>query len=588
MSIQKEGDANTVTVARAVARELDRVEKDHSNLDLRIILDQGNLIVRSVTNVAISLLAGAVLAMLVLLVFLKHLRPTLIIGVAIPFSVIVTFVLMHFQGLTVNLMTLGGLALGVGMLVDNAIVVIENTYRRLNSLGEDPHVAARKGAEEVSGAITASTFTTVAVFLPVAFVGGLPGELFRELSLTVTFSLLASLAVSLTVIPMMAARFLKAPRPGRAGPGRTGGHVYTRVLQWVLGRRALTLAMAGLVLAGSLALAPRVGMEFMPVMDEGSLLIGVAMPAGTPLHVTAAKVDELALLLEQIVPVELITTTAGRGGGLGMGMASGGDSIGSITVTLKPGAVPTQAALKTVRERLEEVRGNAQLSYGINRSGAMGGSQSDTVQLSVTGSDLDGVRRLVGQVERQLEAVAGLANITNNLEMSVSEVQVVVNRERAAQNGLTPAQIAMVVADAVNGRIVTRIEQGGRSVDVRVMYRPEDREDTARLEGLLLGTVTGRAIPLRTVAEIRPALGPVSITRQGQRVSAQISARIEGRDLGAVTSDVMKKVPEMGFAGGLLGAGCRCFRADEGGSRRTGRGPGFSHRTGVHDHGGFV
>jgi hydrophobic/amphiphilic exporter-1 (mainly G- bacteria), HAE1 family len=551
ITVQKEGEANTVDVTRALKQELEQIEKDHPGLDLITVMNQGDLISQSVNNVSSSLVGGGILAVLILLLFLRNLRPTLIIGVAIPFSVIVTFVLTYLNDLTLNIMTLGGLALGVGMLVDNAIVVIENIYRRMNEIGEDPYTAAERGANEVAGAITSSTLTTIAVFLPVVFVGGLTGELFKELALTVTFSLVASLAVALTVIPMMASRFLKPQQPKT---GRSTGYVsrdnaYTGLLRWALRHRAFTLLTAVAMLAGSLALVPRIGTEFMPAMDEGQFTIAVKMPPGTSLATVAAKVQAFAAIVDKEIPTALITTSAGRPEGLaGMAAAMGGGAAadGEIKVTMKEDyGRPTMDAVATVREALEQVKGDAAFSFTLDNAMMSMGGNSNSVQVVVTGPDQARVRELVGQVQERMAKIEGVKNLENNLDTSKPELQIVVNQEKAMLKGLAPAQVAMTMADAVKGKIVTRVEAGGVSTDVRVLYRPEDRNDTTKLESILLKSPLGTAVPLRDVAEVKQALGPVNITRENQKASAQISGLIEGRDLGSVTMDVNTMVQEI-------------------------------------------
>lgn len=557
ISIQKEGQANTVDVSRAVDDELEAIRRDHRELDLVKIMDQGDMISRSISNVGLSLVGGGLLAMLVLLLFLRNIRPTLIIGVAIPFSVIVTFVILFMNELTMNLMTLGGLALGVGMLVDNAIVVIENIYRHLNELGEDPHTAAERGANEVAGPITSATLTTLAVFLPVVFVGGLTGELFTELALTVTFSLIASLAVALTVIPMMASRLLKPQVTAKPQARTRKRHKattildgYASVLRWSLGNRAITLLVAVALMVGSLAiLAPEIGTEFIPEMDEGTFTVSVKLPSGTSLESASAQIDELALSVKRAVPAEIVTTTVGRAEGLaGVSAALSGNSAGDgqIRVTLDENYdKPTADAIKDARKALNSIKGNAVLSYNTESTLNMGGARGNSIQVNVTGTNPETVKELVQQVQEEMASVQGLVNLENNLDTSRPELQVIIDQEKAMKNGLVPAQIAATVADAVKGKIVTRMETADTSADVRVQFRAEDRESVAKIEEIRLKSPLGQTIPLSEVAEVREAIGPVSITREDRKNSAQIVGRFEDRDLGSVTADLNALIDEI-------------------------------------------
>lgn len=551
MTVQKEGEANTVTVANAVRAELDKIREANPSLELVTVMDSGEMITKAISNVNMSLVGGGLMAVLVLLFFLRNIRPTLIIGVAIPFSVIVTFVLVYMNKLTINIMTLGGLALGVGMLVDNAIVVIENIYRRMNELDEDPFTASERGAGEVAGAITASTLTTVAVFLPVIFVGGLTGELFRELALTVTFSLVASLAVALTVIPMMAARMLKRQAtPAAAQVTAAKGNPYLRLLRWSLKHRAVTLVTAVAMLAGSFVLVPRIGTEFMPTMDEGTFTVNMTMPFGTPLSQTSAKVDELAAIVQQHVDAKVITTGAGAGGNA-MGGSSRGAEGGRIKVTLADRTIPTADVMASLRPVLDAARGEAKLTYTVD-SGTLsiGGSGARAVQVSVNGPDSVRVQQIVDELSARMSQIPGIVGVTNSMEAAKPELQVVVDQEKAMRMGLAPAQVANTVADAVRGRVATRLESGGRSIDVRVLFQLEERNSLEKLQALPLRTPTGQTVPLFAVAEVKEALGPVSISRTNQKSTVQVSGTLEGRDLGSTTADVRAAIAEMNVGGG--------------------------------------
>lgn len=564
LSVQKEGDANIVNVARSVRAEIEQIKQEYPDLTLVITSDQAAFIEEAVGNVSQSLILGGFLAVLILLVFLRNFRSTLIIAVSIPFSVVVTFVLIYFSDITLNIMSLGGLALGVGMLVDNSIVVIENTYRHLQ-MGKPPAEAARVGAEEVAGAITSSTLTTVAVFLPVAFVTGLTGDLFRELALTVSFSLLASLAVALTVIPMMASRLMRARAAAVKAPGRLlGDSTYAGILRWALRRRAITLLAAMAVLAGSLSLVPRIGTEFLPVTDEGRYTISVRMPTGTDLATTTAKVAEIESILKAQPDVEVVFSRVGGGSGfraLRSG-ANAGQNTAVISVTMKPledRSRSTPEAMAAVRDQAEKIKGPADIAYNLQSTQAsMGGGQGNSLEVSVTGLTLEGLRGAVDQVALGLGRVDGLRDLESNLDVSKPEVQVVVDREKAAKKGLSPMQVALTVSNAVRGQVATRFENEGQTTNVRVIYRRADREDVSKLGEMLLKSPLGDTVKLKDVAQIVEASGPVTITRENQRVSAQVSGLIEGRDLGTVSQDAAAAIKELklpaGYRAELSGA----------------------------------
>lgn len=540
LTIQKEGTANTLTVTRAIEKALAEIEDEFPHLRFHVYMNQGEFIDLAIDSVTQSLIVGAVLAAAILLFFLRNLRATLTVGVAIPFSVIVTFVLIYFQGLTINIMTLGGLALGVGMLVDNAIVVIENIYRWRTELGKPPAEAAERGANEVASAITASTLTTIAVFLPVVYVGGITGELFRELALTVTFSLLASLLVALTVVPMLASRWLgdKVTMTTTKRPER-----YLRMLRWGLGHRIALFAIVGALFVGSLALGTRLGTEFMPTPDEGVFSVTVSMPPGTSAEAVDRVLVQVSEAIHKHVPTATITTNAGTAegfGGLAQAAAGGGAGSGRITVELADRRVSTAELVERLRADVLAAAGGAEVYFNLeSQLASMGGGSSNSLQIFVSGPDADELREVVDRVVETLAGVPSISDITTNLEAVRPELQVRIDVAEATRLGLSPGLIGLTVSDALQGRVVGRLTVDGRPLDVRVGLAPGGRKDAAVLEELLLQTTLGQFVPLRDVAEVREEAGPRSITRQNQRPTVQVNALISGSDLGTATFEAM-------------------------------------------------
>jgi HAE1 family hydrophobic/amphiphilic exporter-1 len=346
LSVKKEGSANTVSVAREVRDELDKLKAEISGFDAIISFDQAKFIEESIRSVANNLLLGAVLAIIVLILFLKDFRTTIVIAISIPFSVIATFMLMYFGSLTLNIMTLGGLTLGIGMLVDNSIVVIENIYRHLE-LGIEPKEAAAKGAGQVATAITASTLTTLVVFLPIVFVGGVSGIIFKELALTVTFSLLASLVVALTVVPMLASVWFTNKKKhgaavahastGNTQPSSNGENQpgrYYKMVEWTLHNRLLVIVLVVALVAVSAYMGSQIGTEFMPTADEGGFSITVTMPEGTPIE----KMDKLVLEIEDILDknpaIQMYTASISAGAGITTLLTSEGGTVATLTAVV--------------------------------------------------------------------------------------------------------------------------------------------------------------------------------------------------------------------------------------------------------------
>ncbi len=586
LALQKDGDANTVVVARAIRQELERLRREHPELDLRVVNDTAAFIETSLQALAAGLLQGGAIAVAVLFLFLRSLRSTLIIALSIPFSVVATFVLLYFRGLTLNIMTLGALALGVGMLVDSAIVVIEAIYRHLRG-GMVPEAAARMGTGEVGMAITASILTTVAVFLPVVYVRGLTGELFRELALTVTFSLLASLVVATTVIPMLAFRLLRAAKGGSSGPvaaldppGGSAGQfpprrlrrraraadrefgllqrAYGALLGGALRRRWLVLALAAASLAGSLALASSIGTEFLPTVDEGVFSIELRMPAGTPLETTVEAVGTIERALAGLPEVDTVMAVAGTAEGMSAfrsGIGIGGPEVARVLARLVPEGErerSTAEVMAAARASLAEFDSTARLGFNLESSLlAAGVGGANLFQLLVAAPDRPRLDEAVGQIVDALAELSGLVSLESNLDARKPELQLVIDQQAALARGLTRAQVALAAAHGVRGHVVTRLAGPDGTVPVRVRYREEDRRTVDDLRLLVVGVTGQRPVRLGEVADIRDGLGQAVISRQDQREAAVLTGLIEGRDLGSVTREALARIDGLGLTDGV-------------------------------------
>jgi HAE1 family hydrophobic/amphiphilic exporter-1 len=558
IAVRKEGDANLVQVNRRVVDKLAELEKEMEGVELTVTMNQARFIEQAIGSIGENLLVGAGLAVLVLLVSLGSILSTAVIAVAIPFSVVAAFVLMHFTGLTLNIMSLGGLALGVGMLVDNSIVVIENIYRHLQN-GAPAHEAAARGTNEVTGAITASTFTTLAVFLPVIFVGGMTGELFRELALTVSFSLLASLIVAVTVIPMLASRalrlvgnkFIRQPRARR-------GH-YTNFLGWVLKRRFLALlAAAGLILAGLLPLRT-LGREFLPGIDEGNFVVTITMPVGTSLERTADVAQEVEGLLQGHSDVAVYSTRVGGGG---RADAARGKNAASVDVRLVPEEERSQTTagfMTWLRRELEKIAPEQGQISVQSRGGFSEMAGSGTFQVDVRGPQAKRVMELAAELRDRIAGVDGLADVQSNMDDFLPEQRVVLDRERVAAVGMVPFQVAVQASGAVTGMLATQLNREGQRINVVVEYPEADVATPQDLRQILIALPRGTVMPLSALSRIQAGEGPVSIYRQQQQVTARVTAVIEDGNLGVISQQVHQLITEMdlpsGYQANISGAG---------------------------------
>jgi HAE1 family hydrophobic/amphiphilic exporter-1 len=594
LALYKEGDSNTVQVVQAVRQRLERVGKELPHgIEVATGVDQSRFIRSSVDEVIGNALLGGVIAVVVLLFFLKDISSTLIIGVSIPISIIATFFLMYQTGTTLNIMSLGGLALGVGMLVDNAIVVLESIYKKREA-GLAGLAAAESGASEVGRAVVASTLTTVAVFLPVVFLEGIAAQLFRDQALTVSFSLLASLAVSLTLIPMMAAltgTFRPDPallalseqpagrfrRWGRAavvaGPGQVIAWIrillrmgiagaawllrpasrvfdaglefllrgYPRVLGWALRSRGTVVALAVVALVACATLVPRLGLDLIPSFSQGEFSFLVELPEGTPLESTDRFVRDVQTVLEGDPRVDTYSSIAG-GAGLSLtNTGTEGENTARIQIRMKSGtrSAEEDAVATKVRERLE-ASGLARFKFERPTFFTF----RTPIEAEVYGDDLDELQAASGALLAKVERVPGLVDVKSSAAGGNPELQVSFRREQVAQLGLDLGQVATTVRNKVQGEVATRFLEGDREIDILVRSVEVGSASVSDLQDLIVAQKGGVPIPLKAVADVRLAEGPAEIRRIGQKRVVVISGNLSGRDMGSVASEVRQLIRE--------------------------------------------
>lgn len=542
--LQKQADANTVRVTKNVFAEIEKIEAEYRGLTITPIMNQASYIEESIANVTKNAIFGGLLAILILLYFLKNIRSTLIIGTAIPISIIATFNLIYFSGLTLNLMSLGGLALGIGMLVDNSIVVLENIYR-FRQRGLDRIEAAKKGVGEVATAIMASTFTTIVVFLPVVFVEGIASQLFNQLALTVTFSLLASLGVALTFIPMVSAQILTIP-PHFSSKKQDDGRVvefikrhYKSVLAWTIKRPWLIFGLVIVSLIASLGIIPLLGTEFIPEMDQGEIRITLNLPNGTALEKTEKVIGLIEKRVETIPEVETVFTSIGSRGNLMMNSSSQSE-VGEVLIKLKE----RSSSEKTTQEIAEDIRKQlvnvSEAKIGVEAQGVFGfsGTFNQPVAIQIYGPDLQILKKLADDIVKQIENISGLREAEHSIEAGRPELQIKIDRQKTAQFGITAAQIGLAVQKAVQGDIPTRYKSNGQEYDVRVQLKWDDRKDIAALKKILVTSPLGMQIPLETLAQLEIVEGPGLIERRNGTRMVEVTAGLFGRNLGEVNQEI--------------------------------------------------
>lgn len=554
INIMKQTGSNVVQIAELINKEIEALKKElPAGIKIDTIVDQSQFIKMSISQVARNTIAGGILAVLVLLLFLRNIRSTLIIGLAIPFSVISTFILVYFAGITLNVMSLGGLALGVGMMVDSAIVILENIYR-YRQQGHGYIDAAIKGSSEVGSAVVASTLTTVAVFLPIVFVEGLASELFKQLALTVSFSLLASLFVALTLIPMLSSKILKIENKDEAPVKGVLAKLtdlvqralnslderYRVLLSWSLKHRKKVVITVTLALLGSFALVPLVGTEFIPATDTGEISIRVELPKGSVLSATSNAASEVEAILKGVPEVQTVFTSIGT---TGQGFGSQGSEISQIIVKVGGKSErkrSTESIIEDMRTKLKPVTG-AKITISQNEPQMGGGSPVD---IAIKGNDLKTLKTLAQQVADEVEGVQGTREVKTSLDESRPEIQLLIDRQRAGQMGLTASQVAAIVRTAVSGTTTSTYRVGGKEYDIRVKMGVGN-PDLAELERLTIAAPNGTRVPLREVAQMSRVNGPTAIQRENQARVVNVTADLTGRDLGTVNAEIdlaLKKV----------------------------------------------
>ncbi len=556
LSINKQSGSNTVEVAQAVEAEMARINRDIPQITLLPLIDTSVYIENSIHNVGRATLIGGILAVVILLLFLRNVSSTAIIATAIPISIIATFGLIYFGGFTLNLMTFGGLALGIGMLVDSAIVVLENIYR-LRETGMPPEQAALQGTDEVGSAIIASTLTTVVVFLPVVFMRGLSGIYFQQLAYVVAFSLLCSLVVALTLVPMLSARFLRF-RGARPGGSRRGlGRIYDasergflaveagygRILGRALHhRRTVVLGALGLFVV-SVLLVRTIGVDFMPAADEGEVRVDLEMAVGTRLEVVdrmTRSVEEI--VREQVPEVQSVLTSVGGGGW----RASGGHTA-NMRITLVPQAERSRSseeianALRPALAGLPGVTIRTRAGQGLWIL-RMGQGEGDNLSLEIRGYDLDTARELAQQVQRAVTQVPGITDARISREEGRPEEVIRIDRQKAADLGLSVSRIGDALRTAVGGTYASNFREGGKEYRIMVRLSEEDRRNLRNLLDLTVTNNRGQPVVLRNVLSTRPLDGPVRLERKDQERTVFVSANFTGRPLGSVVADVREAI----------------------------------------------
>ena len=587
IAIFKEGDANTVQVSQAVRAKLEAVGDEYRDLlgasHMEVVVDQAVFIQDAVDEVLNTAVIGGILAVLVLFLFLRNVKSTVIIGLSIPISVVATFFLMFATDVSLNIMSLGGLALGVGMLVDNSIVVLENVQRHREQ-GLSILEAARRGSSEVSKAVIAATLTTICVFVPIVFVEGVAGQLFKDQALTVTYSLVASLVVALMLIPMLASLSLGRDDEEEEQGGWTVGAaagllrlvkwiigavafvmglllkpvfwafeglyqvaagLYPRILRWALGHRLTVLA--GYLLLGAVVLykAQDLGLELIPEMSQGELLVDLEWPAGTPLEATARQVAGIDGRVRNLEALDTVFGTVGASGETGGYADEKKEHMAQLYLRLDP-----QAETSIMDQLRQFLGGVPDLDFKFSRPSYF--SFRTPVEVEVSGYNMQSLSRVAAQVKDRMVAIPGLVDVKSSAEGGQPEIQVVFDRQRVAELGTTIQAIGELLRNELQGEVATEFRRHDRLIDIRVRSIEEERQDLADLQRMIVSPPAYPvSVALEAVAEVQVVEGPAEIRRLDQERVVVVSANLDGRDLGSVARDIEAAVASIPLPDGF-------------------------------------
>lgn len=553
LSIMKKTDGNTVDVATNIKESITALEKELSeDVSLDIVIDTSEFVQESVDSVVSNILIGGAISIFVLLLFLKSIRATIVIGISIPIAVISTFTLMYFTGETLNILTLGGLALGIGMMVDSSIVILENIYS-YRQKGYSLFKSATQGASELAPAVIASTITTLVVFLPIVFVDGIASDLFTPLALTVSFSLIASLVVALTLVPMLSSKLLSKAMEEK---GTTYwfdrlleriGNVYRSILKWVLTFKKTTIMGTVILIAASLALIPMIGAEFIPGSDQGQITVTVETAAGSSLKHTEEVSDRVSEKLEPYE--EAIETNYLSIGGGGFGGMSAGGSTATFTLQLVSPSDRTQSTgeiVQSLDKELQTIPG-AEISVSEMDAGMSFGSP---IQIELNGPEHEVLHELADQVVEEISHIEGVYNPESSAAQGLPQTSIVIDKEKAATYGLTQQHITGQIQMQFSGQLATLYREAGEELDVTVLYPEEERSTISDLEDMKIQTQTGTTISLDEVAAFKEIQGAVTLLRENQQPQMNVTTDIIDRDLNSVAKDVENHLEKMNLPEG--------------------------------------
>lgn len=542
LSVNKQSGSNTVQIAELAKAEFDSLLKSNDSLQWNIVMDQSDYINMTVDNAIQNIWMGVLFAAIVLFLFLRDFGATMAVTIAMPCCILFTFLIMNVLGITLNMMSLGGITLGVGMIVDNSIVVLENifTYR---ADGYDRMEACTKGTGEVIGAVIASTLTTVAVFLPIALSGGMAGMMFKEFCITIVALLLSSLIISVTLVPLLCYFLLGSTKQKSVKPQGSGAtpitekplsRVYRSSLNFLITHRWAGIALTVVICIVSVLSVSQAGMELIPEMDEGQVSVTVSMPNGSTMEDTAAIEDRIAAIAVDTIP-ELEQIYYSTGSSTSIMSSSSGASVTISLVDLDQRDRSSADIAKQLRHDLQDIAG---CELTVSTSSTMSMSTDSDISVELTGDDYDQLAETADNLANQISALPDAINVESSAGEQTPRVAVKINRENASRFGLNAATIGGLVRGELTGSTATTLRMNGEEYDVTVAGDEDVATSLDALRSMQIPTMTGGTVPLSMVADVYTELSPQSIARKNQKETVTITGESESGDSNAIKAAV--------------------------------------------------
>ena len=542
LSVNKQSGSNTVQIAELAKAEFDSLLKSNDSLQWNIVMDQSDYINMTVDNAIQNIWMGVLFAAIVLFLFLRDFGATMAVTIAMPCCILFTFLIMNVLGITLNMMSLGGITLGVGMIVDNSIVVLENifTYR---ADGYDRMEACTKGTGEVIGAVIASTLTTVAVFLPIALSGGMAGMMFKEFCITIVALLLSSLIISVTLVPLLCYFLLGSTKQKSVKPQGSGAtpitekplsRVYRSSLNFLITHRWAGIALTVVICIVSVLSVSQAGMELIPEMDEGQVSVTVSMPNGSTMEDTAAIEDRIAAIAVDTIP-ELEQIYYSTGSSTSIMSSSSGASVTISLVDLDQRDRSSADIAKQLRRDLQDIAG---CELTVSTSSTMSMSTDSDISVELTGDDYDQLAETADDLANQIGALPDAINVESSAGEQTPRVAVKINRENASRFGLNAATIGGLVRGELTGSTATTLRMNGEEYDVTVAGDEDVATSLDALRSIQIPTMTGGTVPLSMVADVYTELSPQSIVRKNQKETVTITGESESGDSNAIKAAV--------------------------------------------------